>query len=233
MLLNDNLSIRTLVHASDLDWVPSPMPGVERRMLFRIGDEQARATSIVRYAAGSHFSRHAHPGGEEIFVLEGVFQDETGDFPAGSYIRNPPGTGHAPASTDGCTILVKLWQFSASDRKAIVRLPGEGDEAAHRPSVLSSRILFESGAEHVTIEQWHADADIALNNPEGLEMLVLDGGFDSEGDSLRPMSWLRLPPGEPFHGRTGPEGATVWYKSAPLLHEDACSFGYAAFDPAI
>ena len=69
MLFNDNLSVRTLVHANKLNWVPSPAKGVDRRMLFRIGDEKARATSIVRYAPGIHFSRHAHPGGEEFLVL--------------------------------------------------------------------------------------------------------------------------------------------------------------------
>ena len=88
MELNADFSRRVAVHAARLPWVPSPMAGVERRMLDRIGDEVARATSIVRYAPGSHFSPHAHGGGEEFFVLEGVFQDEHGEFPAGSYVRN-------------------------------------------------------------------------------------------------------------------------------------------------
>lgn len=100
-------------------------------MLFRIGEEKARATSIVRYAPDSRFARHGHPGGEEFLVLDGTFQDETGDVPAGTYVRNPPGTGHAPGSATGCTILVKLWQFGADDRARIVRLrPGHGDGAA-------------------------------------------------------------------------------------------------------
>jgi hypothetical protein len=59
-------------------------------MLDRIGDEVARATSIVRYAPASHFSPHVHDGGEEFLVLEGTFQDEHGDYPVGSYVRNPP-----------------------------------------------------------------------------------------------------------------------------------------------
>ena len=57
-----------------------------------------------------------HTGGEEFFVLEGVFQDEHGDFPAGSYIRNPPNSKHTPGSELGCTIFVKLWQFDLADR---------------------------------------------------------------------------------------------------------------------
>jgi hypothetical protein len=91
MHLNDDLTARTVVHGGKLDWIPSPSKGIDRRMLFRVGDEKARATSIVRYAPQSQFPRHSHPGGEEFLVLEGVFQDENGDYRAGSYIRNPPG----------------------------------------------------------------------------------------------------------------------------------------------
>src|SRR5271166_6928854 len=85
--LNADFTLRAAVHAATLDWKASPMPGVERRMLDRIGGEVARATSIVRYAPGSSFAPHVHGGGEEFLVLEGVFQDEQGDYPAGTYIR--------------------------------------------------------------------------------------------------------------------------------------------------
>jgi len=97
MHLNADFTKRAVVHAATLDWKVSPMPGVERRMLDRIGDEVARATSIVRYAPESRFSPHVHDGGE-VFVLEGVFQDEHGDFPAGCYVRNPPQSRHTPGS---------------------------------------------------------------------------------------------------------------------------------------
>ena len=108
MELNADFSKRAVVHAARVSWVPSPIAGVERRMLDRIGEEVSRATSIVRYAPNSHFSAHTHGGGEEFFVLDGVFSDEHGDFPAGSYIRNPPGSRHTPGSEKGCTIFVKL-----------------------------------------------------------------------------------------------------------------------------
>ncbi|MCG8563319.1 MAG: cupin domain-containing protein, partial [Hyphomicrobiales bacterium] len=119
MELNADFSRRAVVHAAELDWTASPMPGVDRRMLDRIGDEVARATSIVRYAPESRFSEHVHGGGEEFLVLDGVFQDEHGDFPAGSYIRNPPQSRHTPGSAPGCTIFVKLWQFDPDDRSHV------------------------------------------------------------------------------------------------------------------
>ena len=104
MDLNPDFTARAAVHGAALPWVSSPIAGVERRMLDRIGEEVARATTIVRYAPESRFSPHVHGGGEEFIVLEGVFQDEHGDFPAGSYIRNPPQSRHTPGSKPGCTI---------------------------------------------------------------------------------------------------------------------------------
>jgi anti-sigma factor ChrR (cupin superfamily) len=97
MNLNADFTKRAVVHAATLDWKASPMPGVERRMLDRIGEEVARATTIVRYAPESQFSPHVNGGGGEFLVLEGVFQDEHGDFPAGSYVRNPPQSRTRPA----------------------------------------------------------------------------------------------------------------------------------------
>ena len=98
MDLNSNLRARAAVHAARLDWTRSPIPGVDRRMLDRIGEEVARATSIVRYAPHSRFSPHMHGGGEEFLVLDGVFQDEHGDYPVGNYVRNPPTSSHTPSS---------------------------------------------------------------------------------------------------------------------------------------
>src|SRR5437763_12480827 len=116
MQINSDFSQRAAVHAATLPWVASPMAGVERRMLDRIGGEVARATSVVRYAPESRFSPHVHGGGEEFLVLDGVFQDEHGDFAAGSYIRNPPQSRHTPGSERGCVLFVKLRQFDLADR---------------------------------------------------------------------------------------------------------------------
>src|SRR6185369_303934 len=119
MQVNADFTQRAVVHAATLEWTLSPIAGVERRMLDRIGEEVARATSIVRYAPQSHFSPHTHGGGEEFLVLEGVFQDEHGDYPPGFYIRNPPTSAHTPRSDPGWTIFVKLWQFDPADRESV------------------------------------------------------------------------------------------------------------------
>jgi len=224
MRLNDDLNVPAVVHAARLGWVASPTRGVDRRMLFRIGDEKARATSIVRYAPASRFPRHGHPGGEEFLVLEGTFQDETGDFPAGSYVRNPPGTGHAPGSQGGCTIFVKLWQFRQDDRQRFVRRPSEDEQTDPLPSVRTATVLFDNGHEQVRLEDWKPGADLQLGNPDGLEMLVLAGGFSDGHQEFGYQSWLRLPPASPLNATVGPQGAKVWLKAGPLLQDKIVQF---------
>lgn len=222
MRINDDLSAPLIVHAARQDWVPSPAAGVERRMLFRVGDEIARATSIVRYAPGSAFPRHTHHGGEEILVLEGVFQDEHGDYPAGSYFRNPPGTSHVPASREGCTIFVRLWQFRQGDKAQIVRQPGEGRNVEPRPGARSAIVLFDDGREAVLLEDWSADGLVTIDNKRGLEFLVVSGGLTYGDESLEPLTWGRLPAATALKARVGSSGARIWIKDAPLQHSDIC-----------
>ena len=222
MHLNADFARRAAVHAATLDWVASPMAGVHRRMLDRVGGEVARATSIVRYAPGSHFSPHIHDGGEEFLVLEGVFQDEHGDYPAGTYIRNPPTSRHTPGSGPGCTILVKLWQFDPADRTqiAIDTKAGRFGPAEHRTGV-QILPLFRDAAEDVRLERWAPNATVALDMPGGIEVLVLDGSFAESGESFTQMSWLRLPAETALSAVVGAEGCLVWVKTGHLAGIDA------------
>ena len=222
MRINDDLIQPVIVQAGKLDWIPSPAAGVDRRMLFRIGDEVARATSIVRYAPGSAFPRHTHNGGEEIVVVEGTFQDEHGEYPTGSYFRNPPGTSHIPASEEGCTIFVRLWQFRADDQTQIVRQPGEGDVASSRKGATSASVLFDDGHERVCLEDWATGGNVTVENVRGLEFLVLSGEIVVGEEKLEPQGRGRLPAGIALNATAGPQGARVWIRDAPLLHPDVC-----------
>jgi anti-sigma factor ChrR (cupin superfamily) len=217
MELNANFDERVSVHAETLEWVKSPMPGVERRMLDRLGGEVARATTIVRYAPNSQFSAHVHTGGEEFMVLEGVFQDEHGDFPAGSYIRNPPESSHTPGSKPGCTILVKLWQFDLADRTHVridtnkMRFVAD----AARPGV-EIMPLFHDVREDVSLERWSPGATITLDASNGLEAFVLEGGFQDGDETFSRHSWLRLPKGGKAVLKSGAKGARLWIKRGHL-----------------
>jgi anti-sigma factor ChrR (cupin superfamily) len=219
MKLNADFSKRAAIHAARLPWVPSPMAGVDRRMLDRIGDEIARATSIVRYAPGSHFSPHTHGGGEELLVLEGEFSDEYGDFPAGSYIRNPPTSRHTPRSGPGCVLLVKLWQFDLQDR---TQVQIDTKDRKFVPSANRDGVavldLFQDPRETVRLEKWSPNASISLAPAGGVELLVLAGALEENGDRFERQSWLRLPSGTPLVARTGPEGCTIWIKTGHLAY---------------
>lgn len=217
MEINADFKQRAAVHGSELEWVPSPMKGVDRRMLDRIGDEVARATSIVRYAPGSHFSPHVHDGGEEFLVLDGVFQDEQGDFPAGYYVRNPPQSSHRPGADAGCIILVKLWQFDPDDRTHVQIDTGKMASlpAADRPGV-SIQPLFRDTREDVRIETWAPGTRIELEPAGGHELFVLEGDFEEGGESFATQGWLRLPVDAPLRATAGSAGTRVWMKSGHL-----------------
>ncbi|EAQ23889.1 no significant database hits (plasmid) [Tritonibacter mobilis] len=216
MELNADFSRRVIVHSDRIDWQPSPMKGVDRRMLDRIGDEVARATTIVRYAPGSNFSAHTHTGGEEFIVLEGVFQDEHGDYPAGTYVRNPPTTSHTPRSDEGCIIFVKLWQFDLSDRTQFRK-----DMAAELGAMVdgvATATLHADDREVVTFHRLDAGATLTYKAPGGTEMLVIDGSVTGGGEVLEKNAWLRLPDGDELAATAGTTGASLWIKTGHLRH---------------
>lgn len=216
MELNADFKKRVLVHSEQLEWNASPMPGVDRRMLDRIGGEVARATTIVRYAPGSKFSEHTHTGGEEFIVLDGVFQDEHGDFPKGTYVRNPPTTAHTPGSAQGSTIFVKLWQFDMEDRNQFRK-----NMAEELTSPVNGVAVAELHRDaHETVTYSHLDAGATLENGDagGIEMLVVAGSVTEAGDTLGKGAWLRLPDGEGLKAKAGSDGAKLWIKTGHLRH---------------
>src|SRR5947209_2797992 len=199
MLINADFSTRVVLRPDELSWSPSPMPGVERKMLDRVGDEVARATSIVRYAPNSHFSAHAHGRGEEFLVLEGVFSDEHGDYPPGTYVRNPVGSCHTPRSDGGCTLFVKLHQFQEGDavHKVI------DTQAAH----------YQAGSDRNSHFSAHAHGG-------GEEFLVLEGVFSDEHGDYPPGTYVRNPVGS-CHTPRSDGGCTLFVKLHQFQEGDA------------
>lgn len=214
MGLNSDFSQRILIHSAQMPWQASPSAGVDRRMLDRIGGEIARATTIVRFAPGHSFTAHTHGGGEEYIVLDGVFQDEHGDYPPGTYVRNPPTSQHTPRSDAGCTIFVKLWQFDLGDRKQFRKDMTEGLAPAG-PGVRRAE-LHRDEREVVSYFEVDPGALVSVDMPGGIEVLVLGGSLTETGEQLRQGSWLRLPEGQSFAGVAGDDGAKLWMKTGHL-----------------
>jgi anti-sigma factor ChrR (cupin superfamily) len=215
MRLNADFSQRVALQTRELPWQPSPDGSVERRMLDRIGEEVARATSIVRYPPGSRFRAHEHGLGEEFLVLDGIFSDEHGDYPRGTYVRNPPGSRHTPGSEAGCILFVKLRQFQEDDDRQVVERPGRAWQPSDAAG-LRWLPLHTHGPEQVRLVQLDAGfAGAERIWPAGAEFLVLDGACADAGGEYRAGTWLRLPPGS-RQRLVSTTGGTLYLKSGHL-----------------
>ena len=219
MRINADLSRRAVVASEELPWVASPLPGVERRMLERDGDEVARVTSLVRYAPRSRFSAHTHAGGEEFLVLEGTFSDDYGDFPAGTYARNPVGSKHSPHTDGGCLILVKLWWMHPDDQ-AFVRVDTTREDLWRPADAQGVEVmdLHRFGDEHAALYRLSAGAELPSRAlPGGEEFFVLEGACRDANGSYRAGSWVRSPIGEAPALRSD-LGCRLYVKRGHLLH---------------
>jgi len=218
MYINADFSKRVVIKPRDHQWQPSPIAGVERMMLDRIGDEVARATSLVRYAPNSYFSAHQHDGGEEILVLEGEFADEHGTYPAGSYLRNPIGTQHTPKiGEQGALIWVKLHQFSENDTAQLNIHTHEQQWYPGMVDGLQVMPLHEFEGEHVALVKWAPFTHFnAHRHWGGEEILVLEGTFHDEHGSYPKGSWLRSPHQSGHQPFTERDGATILVKTGHL-----------------
>jgi anti-sigma factor ChrR (cupin superfamily) len=192
--LNADWSKRCAIQSHDLPWLASPSPLVQRRLLERDGGEVARATSVVRYAPGARFSAHPHDQGEEIFVLEGTFSDESGHHGPGTYLKNPPGSSHAPYSEAGCTIFVKLrYQDLADTERVVVNTR----EAGWRPGLvpgLTVLPLHAFGTQHTALVRWAPETFFQPHTHwGGEEIFVIKGVFSDEHGDHPAGTWLRSP----------------------------------------
>lgn len=218
--INGDLGKRVAADTAAMEWTPSPSRTVFRKRVHLVGPpESGQVTSVVRYEPGSTFHAHSHPDGEEIFVLEGVFSDEHGDWPAGTYLLNPEGFRHAPFSRDGCVLFVKLRQFPGREREHVAL---RTDALAWQPAAagVAVRPLYvQAGfADTMRLERWSPGAALgSVVYPNGAELFVLEGSFrDADGEFARG-AWLRLPPGA-AHSPSTAEGCVLYIKEGGFAY---------------
>ena len=216
MELNADFSKRVVIDTTTMKWEASPMKGVTRRKLDRIGDEVARATSLVKYDPKSYFSAHTHSGGEEFYVLEGTFSDEHCDYPAGTYVRNPIGSSHTPHSEDGCVIFVKLHQFEKADTEQFTIKTKDAQFMQGAVTGLTVLPLHSYEGESCALVRWAPDT---VFNPHrhfgGEEILVLEGVFSDENGDYPKGTWLRSPHMS-MHHPFSKEGCLIYVKTGHL-----------------
>ena len=220
MLVNADFSRRAIVTPDQYEWIASPQPGVERVMLDRVGAEQARATSIVRYAPGSRFPHHQHPGGEEILVLSGTLSDDSGHHPAGWYLRNPPGSSHRTFSEEGAVILVKLRQMAANENQRM-SINAHDPACWRREADRDVCMLFSNSDEHVCLQRVPPGHTLFAASVERTELLVLAGEMAAGGQRCERGSWIRLPAGDFPVLTAGAQGATFYCKTGSAANGPA------------
>ena len=193
ILLNMDFSQVACVLTDEQQWITSPADGVSRIPLEREAAESGHTTSFVKFEPNSFFPEHTHPHGEEVYVLEGVFSDENGDYPAGSYIRNPPGSRHKPFTKEGCTLFVKLEQFQRGDNAHVVILPKDQQwqQGIGNLKVLS---LHAFTTESTALVLWPA-GEVFQSHTHwgGEEIVVISGNFIDEFGEYPTGSWIRSP----------------------------------------
>jgi anti-sigma factor ChrR (cupin superfamily) len=191
--LNMDFSRVACLLADDQAWLKSPADGVSRIHLEREAEESGHTTSFVRFEPGSSFPQHSHPKGEEIYVLDGVFSDEHGDYPAGTYIRNPPGSKHTPYTREGCTLFVKLEQFQHDDDQHVVIRP---EQQQWRPGIGNLKVLslHAHNGESTALVYWPRNEVFQPHTHwGGEEIVVLKGKFIDEYGEYPCRSWIRSP----------------------------------------
>lgn len=217
MLIHADLSQRIVLKHHDLPWMASPVQAIERRMLDREGGEVARATSVVRYAVGAQFTKHAHDAGEEIFVLEDEFCDEHGTYPAGTNLKNPAGSSHTPQAVTDCLLFVKLRHLESEDRERQVINTAEASWYQGMVEGLTVMPLSEFGAQHTALVRWAPQTYFKPHrHVDGEEILVIDVVFEDEHGRYPAGSWIRSPhlsANQPF----SKEGCMILVKTGHLI----------------
>ena len=191
--LNMDFSLAVSIPPSEQHWVSSPADGVSRVPLERIAAEHGHTTSLVSFEPGATFPQHSHPLGEEILVLKGTFSDEFGDYPMGTYIRNPPGSSHSPFTRDGCKLFVKLDQFHPDDSAPVVVRP---DDQQWQNGIGNLKVLslHEFQTQHTALVYWPENEEFQPHQHwGGEEILVISGEFIDEHGRYPAGSWIRSP----------------------------------------
>jgi anti-sigma factor ChrR (cupin superfamily) len=216
MNINADYSARVVINHHDLPWFPSPTAGIERRMLERAGEEVAKATSIVRYLPGTKFPIHTHDLGEEILVLDGMFSDQAGHYPAGTYLMNPPGSSHTPHSESGCTLFVKLRHLGADHReREVVHTSAAAWHQGMVPGLHVMPLMRQGSGS--TLVRWAPQTYFNSHRHfGGEEIFVVEGVFEDERGRYPAGTWIRSPHMS-AHQPFSREGCTIFVKTGHLL----------------
>lgn len=106
--MNNNINLSGVVSSHPDQVIATEIyPGVRKKVLYSDQTSNSKVLQIEIDAGAKFLELDIHqPGREEVYVIEGVFNDGIHDYPAGSFIHNPIGSSHIPQSKSGCKLLV-------------------------------------------------------------------------------------------------------------------------------
>lgn len=217
--LHTDFAERVVIDTHSQPWQPSPSSSVWRKRLELLGAvESGRVTSVVRYEPDSSFSAHPHPDGEEFLVLDGVFSDEHGDFPAGTFVLNPEGVVHTPRSKPGCTLFVKLRQYAGPDRPQVTIDTNAGTWLAGEGSGVEMLPLYEDTNYPERMRMLRlapGGSTRRVSHPGGQELFVVQGSLTDDFGAYDAGTWVRHPPGT-TNALCSPSGCELYEKTGHL-----------------
>lgn len=217
MFIHADFSQLVIIRPEQYNWVKSPHGEVDRMRLDRMGEEKARATSLVKYAPESKFPEHSHPLGEEVLVLSGIFtENDEQHYPTGWYLRNPHGSTHRVSSQSGCLIFVKLMQMTEEDQHPI-RINTHDPAHWHLDSDRMICPLFQSDHEYTFLEKLRHQQSISTDSAGGMEILILQGQLRSGTQCYPAGTWMRFPINSDVELQAE-TGATLYVKTGHLQH---------------
>jgi anti-sigma factor ChrR (cupin superfamily) len=217
---NDDLTRYATKQTADMPWQPSPSASVWRKRLEHFGEtaESGHVTTVVRFDSNSEFASHDHPDGEEILVLDGIFSDEHGDYPTGTFLLNPTGFRHAPGSAEGCVLFVKLCQYAGADRPQVTIDTNKAEWQPHAVDGVEILPLYgsESYPERIRLVRFAPGTRFPRHgHPGGEEIFVVEGDIEDAFGRYDKGAWARFPDGsehEPF----SENGALLYVKTGHL-----------------
>lgn len=204
---------RAVIHAADLPWKATAHHGLEEKLFESGGINGARHSKLLRCKPGLSVPRHRHDAGEEFLVLEGTLTDDLGHYPVGTYVRNPPGSSHAPFTRDGCILFIKMVTFSPGDHARVVIDTGEAEWQAGGRDGTSIIPLYRFGAEAAALCRWEPSTGLPSHrHAGGEEIFVLSGTLHDERGSYPRGTWVRDPFGS-FHRPYSKQGCVFFLKT--------------------
>lgn len=209
---NADFSQRVVIHPSDKQWGETQMSGVRFQLLEACCLPYPRRTLVLDCKPGSVINKHDSQMEVEFFVLDGEIADENGNYPKGTYVRNPNGSSHAHSKL-GCRLFVKLSQIHEEDQGQ--RVINTKRESKWLPGPVEGTEIYPLhmwDCESVFLIRWLSEASFKPTlNPDGEEIYVVHGQLNDKQGTYPKGSWIRNPPVS-WQSWEADNGTIVYYK---------------------